>query len=257
MGVVGAALTNLITQGMGLVIGFWILFSGRSRLHLTLKDLAIDLSMVWRIVRIGIPVVITGMQRSLGDIVIMWLISPFGTVAVAAHTISMRVMMFAMMPAMGFGTGAGVLAGQNLGAGQSDRAEKSAWMAAGVVQGWLLCSCVVILLWAEGLIGIFGPEESVVKMGADFLRIATAGFLLFGLEPVLFSVLSTIGDTIPPMLVTVMNFWVLQVPLAYCLSKFTPYGIYGVRWGMVAGMLGAAIALAIYFRTGRWKRKQV
>ncbi len=257
MGVRGAAFTNLITQGLGLSIGLWVLFSGRSRLRLSLKDLRIDLSMIWRIVRIGIPVVITGMQRSFGDIIIMWLIVPFGTFAVAAHTISMRVMMFAMMPAMGLGTGAGVLAGQNLGADKPDRAERSGWLAAGVVQGWLLCFAVVILIWAEELISIFGPEPGVVELGADFLRIAAAGFLFFGLEPVMFSVLSSVGDTVPPMLVTVFNFWVLQIPLAYFLSKFAGFGVYGVRWGMVAGMLGGAIAMAIYFKTGRWKRKKV
>lgn len=257
MGVRGAAFTNIITQGLGLVIGFWVLFTGRTRLHLTLKNFSIDPPMIWRIVRIGIPVSIGGMQRSFGDMIIMWLIVPFGTFAVAAHTIGMRVMMFVMMPAIGFGTGAAVLAGQNLGAGQPDRAERSGWLAAGLVQCWLLCFSGIILLWAEELMGIFGPESGVVKLGADFLRIATVGFLFFGLEPVLMSVLSGIGDAIPPMLTTVLNFWVIQIPLSYFLSRFTGFGVYGVRWGMVAGMIGAAVVLAVYFKTGRWKYKNV
>ena len=122
--------------------------------------------------------------------IIMWLIVPFGTVAVAAHTVWQRVMMFAMMPAMGFGTGAAVLAGQNLGANQPDRAEKSGWLAAGTVQAWMLAFALVILIWAEEIIGIFGPEPDVVALTADFLRIGTAGMLLFGLEPVMMSVLS-------------------------------------------------------------------
>lgn len=257
MGVRGAALTNIVTQGLGLGIGLWILFSGRTRLRLSLRELRIDLSMVWRIVRIGIPAVISGMQRSLGDIIIMWLIVPFGTFAVAAHTISMRVMMFAMMPAMGFGTGAGVLAGQNLGADKPERAERSGWIAAGAVEVWFICFAVIILVFAEEFIEIFGPEPGVVALGADFLRIATAGFLFFGLEPTMFSVLSSVGDTVPPMVVTVLNFWVLQIPLAYFLSQFAGFGVYGVRWGMVAGMVGAAVAMTIYFKTGRWKRKKV
>ena len=165
--------------------------------------------------------------------------------------------MFAMMPAMGFGTGAAVLAGQNLGAKQPDRAERSGWMAAGVVQGWLLCFIGVILIWAEEFIGIFGPEPGVVELGAAFLRIATAGFLLFGLEPVLMNVLSGVGDTIPPMLVTVLTFWAVQIPLAYFLSNIPELGVYGVRWGMVAGMLVSSMAMGTYFKSGRWKRKKV
>ena len=158
---------------------------------------------------------------------------------------------------MGFGTGAGVLAGQNLGAKQPDRAEKSGWLAAGVVQGWMIVFAVVILIWAEKLIGIFGPEPDVVALGADFLRIGTAGMLLFGLEPVMMSVLSSVGDTIPPMIVTVGTFWIFQIPLAFVLSKYTDFGVYGVRWGMVIGMIASAVFMGLYFKTGRWKKKQV
>jgi Na+-driven multidrug efflux pump len=158
---------------------------------------------------------------------------------------------------MGFGTGAGVLAGQNLGADKPERAERSGWIAAGAVEGWFICFAVIILVFAEEFIEIFGPEPGVVALGADFLRIATAGFLFFGLEPTMFSVLSSVGDTVPPMVVTVLNFWVLQIPLAYFLSQFAGFGVYGVRWGMVAGMVGAAVAMTIYFKTGRWKRKKV
>ncbi|UCD10074.1 MAG: MATE family efflux transporter [Dehalococcoidales bacterium] len=257
LGVRGAALTNIITQSFGLILGIWILFTGRTRLHLSLDGLKIDPSMIWRIIKIGIPVAVSGMQRSLGDMIIMWLIVPFGTVAVAAHTVWQRVMIFAMMPAMGFGTGAAVLAGQNLGANQPDRAEKSGWLAGGIVQAWMLAFALVILIWAEEIIGIFGPQPDVVALTADFLRIGTAGMLLFGLEPVMMSVLSGVGDTVPPMIVTVGTFWVFQIPLAFVLSKYTGYGVYGVRWGMVIGMLASAVFMGLYFKTGRWKRKQV
>jgi putative MATE family efflux protein len=257
LGVSGAAVTNVVSQGLGLVPGFWILFSGRTRLRLTMKNFSLDPSMIWRIVKIGIPATIGGMQRSLGNMIIMWFIVPFGTIAVAAHTICQRVEMFVMMPAMGLGTGAGVLAGQNLGANQPARAEKSGWLAAGVVECFLICFSGAILLWAEQIIGIFGPEPEVVELSATFLRIAVAGFVVFGLEPVMMSCLSGVGDTLPPMLATVLSFWIIQIPLAYFLPQVGNLGVYGVRWGMAIGMMGAAIPLAIYFKMGRWKRKKV
>lgn len=257
MGVSGSAMTNIVTQGIGLVVGAWILFSGRSRLRLNLDNLTIDMTMMKRIVLIGIPVIISNMQRSLGDIIIMKLIVPFGTVAVAAHMIWQRVLMFSMMPAMGFGTAAAVLAGQNLGANQPERAEKSGWLASGVVQIWMVLFALATLIWPEELISIFGPEPEVVEMAAVFLRISVAGMLFFGLEPVLMSVLSGVGDTVPPMVITVGAFWIFQIPLAFILSKYTELGIYGVRWGMVVGMLASALLMGIYFKTGRWKRKKV
>jgi MATE family multidrug resistance protein len=65
------------------------------------------------------------------------------------------------------------------------------------------------------------------------------------------------GDTMPPMLITLLNFWLLQIPLAYLLPKFTDMGAYGVRWAIVAGWVAGAAAYAIYFKVGGWKQKRV
>jgi len=257
LGVSGAAATNVISQGLGLTLGLWVLFGGRTRLRLTMSNFRLDLNIIWRIVRIGIPASVGTMQRSFGQLVLMWFIVPFGTFAVAGHTLCQRVMMFLMMPGMGLGMAAGVLAGQNLGAHQPERAERSGWLAAGVVEGYMVSCSVAILLWAESIIGIFGPEPGVVEIGSIFLRIAAVGYLVFGLEPVLMHCLSGVGDTLPPMLATVLSFWLVQVPLAFFLPRVTELGVLGVRWAIVAGMIVVAVALAVYFRLGRWKHKKV
>ncbi len=257
MGVSGAAMTNVLSQSLGLVLGLMVLFRGRTRLQLSLKGFRIDPVIIWRIVRIALPASISGMQRGLGQLVIMWFIVPYGTFAVAAHTLCQRVEMFIMMPGMGLGMGGGVLAGQNLGAGKPDRAGKSVWLALAVVEGFVVFCAAAILLWAESIIGIFGPEPAVVEVGSVFLRIAAAGFFVFSAEPVLMVSLSNVGDTVPPMLATVLGFWMVQVPLAYFLPQLTELGVYGVRWGMVVGMFFSALALVIYFKLGRWKHKRV
>jgi Na+-driven multidrug efflux pump len=74
------------------------------------------------------------LQRSFGNLILTWFFAPFGTIAIAAHSIAARVEMFIFMPSMGLGSGAGVLVGQNLGARKPERAEKSAWLAMGIVE---------------------------------------------------------------------------------------------------------------------------
>ncbi len=257
LGVRGAAVAEITSQVIALTIGIRALFGGHTRLRLTIKDFNIDLRMIWRIVKIGIPASIMGMQRSLGNLVLVKIIVPFGTIAVATHTLCQRIEMFILMPAMGIGMGAGVLAGQNIGAQKPDRAEKSVWIAAGVVEGMMVCGSLCILLWAEQIIGIFGPEPEVRVLGAKFLRIAITGFVFFGFEPVLMHSLSGVGDTLPPMLATVVSFWVIIIPLGYFLPKITDLGVYGVRWGMAIGMIAIALSLVTYFKLGRWKHKRV
>ncbi|MFC1900313.1 MATE family efflux transporter [Chloroflexota bacterium] len=256
MGVSGAAATNVFSQTLGLILGLIALFSGRTRLKLTLKNFHVDPKMIWRIVRIAIPASISGMQRGLGQLIIMKFVVPFGTVAVAAHTLHQRVEMFILMPGMGLGMGGGVLAGQNLGAGKPDRSEKSVWTALAVVECWVVIMATMLLLWAENVVGIFGPEPEVVEVTAKFLRIAAVGILFFSAEPVLMNCLNNVGDTLPPMLAILISFWAIQVPCAYFLSQ-TGLGVLGIRWGLVIGMICGALSLLIYFKMGRWKRKKV
>jgi len=257
LGVSGAAMTNIVSQSLGTALGLWILFSGRTRLRLTLRNFRLDPSIIWRIVKIGIPASIMGMQRSLGNLVVMWLMTPFGTLAVAAHTLGQRVERFLFMPGMGLGMGAGVLAGQNLGASQPERAERGGWLAAGLVAGFMLIASVAILLWPESIVRIFSPEPDLAEITSTFLRIAAAGYLMMGFNAVFRHCLSGAGDTLSPMAISILMIWAVQMPLAVLLPQVTNLGVYGVRWAIVAGMVAGAIAYITYFRMGRWKRKKV
>ena len=257
LGVSGAALTNVISQSLGVTLGLWVLFSGRTRLRLNLSNFRLDPNIIWRVVRIGIPASIMGMQRNLGHLVLMWFMVPFGTLAVAAHTLCQRIDMILVMIGIGLGNGAGVLVGQNLGARQPERAARSGWLAASVVEGFMVIGALAILLWAESIIRIFNTEPALVELASTFLRIAAVGYLMLGFGVTLSHCISGAGDTVPPMLATLLTIWVVQMPLAFLLPQVTDLGIYGVRWAMVVGMAVGAVAYTTYFRLGRWKSKKV
>jgi len=257
LGVSGAAVTSVFSQGLGAAIGLWFLFSGRTRLQLTLKNFRIDFNMIWRLIKIGIPASITAMERNLGNLILMFFMTPFGTVAVAGHTLGQRMEMFLQMPAMGLGQGAGILVGQNLGARQPGRAERTGWLAAGVLSAIMIVASLAVFLWAESIIHLFSSDPELISMGAAFLRIATAGYLTVGLSAVFQQAINTAGDTLVPMAIMLLNMWLVQIPLAYFLPRITGLGVYGVRWAIVAGTIMATIVYAAYFASGRWKHKKV
>lgn len=257
LGVSGAALTNVFSLSLGTGISFWILFTGRTRLRLTMKNFRLDGGVIWRMIKIGIPASINGMQRSFVNLVMMWFIVPFGTLAVAAHTVAQRVEMITLMAGFGFGQAAGVLAGQNLGAQQPKRAERTGWVASGLVTGLMTISALVVLVWAENIVRIFNAEPGLVEIAGTFLRIAAVGYLVLGVAAVLTDCLNGVGDTMIPMLASLTTMWGAQVPMAYFLPKYTSIGVYGVRWAMVTALAMRAITYVVYFSLGRWKRKQV
>ena len=257
MGVSGAATSFVISQVLGLALALWVLFSGRSRLQLTFRKFSLDLNMIWRIVKIGIPASVMGIQRTVGNLVIMWFMVPFGTLAVAAHTLCQRIELILVLPSMGLGVGAAVLVGQNLGAHQPERSEKSGWLASGLAEGFLAICSLAILLWAESIIHIFSAEADLVELAGIFLRIAAAGYSILGFTLVLQHCISGAGDTLPAMLITLIMCWVIQLPLAYLLPEVTNLGVYGVRWAIVVGIFAGTVAYIAYFRFGRWKHKLV
>jgi Na+-driven multidrug efflux pump len=208
-------------------------------------------------IRVGLPASVMGMQANLGQFILMSVVAPFGTLAVAAHSLNQRIENIIFMPSWGLGVAAGVLVGQNLGAKEPARAQKTGWLAAGMVEGFILLCSAAILIWAEVFVRIFSSDPGVVSIGATFLRIATAGYMVMGLAVVLQQCISGSGDTMPPMLVSISTMWLIQLPLAYFLSRFTGLEVYGVRWAIVGGMVAGAIAYTLYFRFGRWKRKVV
>ena len=258
LGVQGAALAMLIGQSLGMVISLWILFLGeKSRLRLTLKGFRLDMAIIWQMVKIGLPALVMGVQSNLGQTVLMKIIVPFGTLAVAGHTLNQQVEMFIFMPGFGLGAGAGVLVGQNLGAQQPNRAERTGWIATALMEGFMALCAIAVFLGASNLMRIFTIEPELIRLGANFLRIASIGYLMTGFIASLQNSISGSGDTMPPMVISIFSTWTLLLPAATLLPHITDLGVYGIRWAMVLTQLFGAVAYIIYFRLGRWKNKTV
>ncbi len=257
LGVRGAALTGVISQGVGGGLGLWMLYSGRTRIRLTFRNFHFDGSMIWRIVKVGIPAMINGMGRTSATLVLTLFVVPFGTFAVAAQSLMERIDRFIQMPAMALGQTAGVLAGQNLGAGHPGRAERTGWLAAALFTGFISIVSVAIWFCAGYIVRIFNTEPGLVEIASTFLRITIITYMVFGIVQVLMQCINGVGDTLIPMLVTLLTMVGVMVPLAYFLPRVTSLGVYGVRWGMVSGNVLRAIIFVTYFKLGRWKQKKI
>ncbi len=257
MGVRGAALSNVVSQALGGVLILLLLFKGRTRLRLTMNDFRISPNIIWRILKIGIPSFVMTLQSGIGGMLLMKLIVPFGSLAVAAQSLASRLEMFIFVPGMALGTGAGVLVGQNLGAGQPEKAQKSAWTAVGFVQVFMVICAVIILVFSRTVIGFFTIEPDLIQIGSTFLRIATVSYLFMAFSSVLQSAIAGAGDTLPNMIISLATVWLIQLPLAYFLPDITGLGIYGIRWAMVISTFTGAMAYTTWFIIGKWKTRQV
>jgi putative MATE family efflux protein len=258
LGVSGAAYTSVISQTLGVLLGLRVLFGARSRINISFKDFKLDMGIIWRILRIGFPALISGIQRNLNQFILQRFLAPFGTAVLAAHTLTQRLEMLVFMPAMAFGMGAGVLMGQNLGAKQPERAEKSAWLAVALVEGIVAIACAAMFIFTIPVIRIFNTDPAMDAMATQFIHIAIVGWLLIGFMFVLMNCLQGAGDTVPTMVISIITTWLITLPFAYLLPIWRPdWGVLGIRWAITASTIVGAVANVIYFRTGKWKTRRV
>ena len=130
----------------------------------------------------------------------------------AAHALVQRVDGFLHMPASGLGQGAGVLAGQNLGAGQPKRAARTGWTAVIIFTSFMCISAVVAWFFAGRIVAFFDNEPGMIEITAAFLRINIIAYLAFGTEMVLMDSLNNMGDTAIPLYSEVSTIWLMQMP---------------------------------------------
>jgi putative MATE family efflux protein len=256
MGVTGAATAGVISQSTGTLLGLGILMKGRSRLQITFRRFRFDPGIIWRLIKIGIPASLMGLQAQFGQLMMTSFVVSFGTAAVAAHSLCQRIDMTLTMPLMGIGASAGVLVGQNLGAHQPERAERSGWIALALSEGILVIMGTLILIWPEAAINIFNSDAELGAIANTYIRIAAVGYMIMSFNMVLQHCISGAGDTLPPLLIGLIIVWAIQIPLGWVLTQ-SSLGVFGVRWAVVAGGALSMIAFTVYFKMGRWKRKRL
>lgn len=257
LGVNGAALATVLARSIGVVIAFRVLFRGNSSIHLEWRNLKINFGLMGKIIRVGTPNSIQMSLKGLMGVVLMAIVARYGTYAVAAYGVGLRIMMLVFMPAFGLATAAATLVGQNLGAGKPQRAYLSAWTATRfniLIMGTV---GIIFLLFAPHLIGFFNPNPQVIEIGTAYLRITSLGYLFIAMGVVLGRALTGAGDTVSPLVITFLSLWCLQIPLALILPRSFHLGVAGVWWAILISTAVHGTTTTGWFQRGRWKRKEI
>jgi putative MATE family efflux protein len=257
-GVMGAALATLGTQSLAAIIGVVVLRLGRHGIHVRRGDLIPDLAYVKRAFFLGFPASIEMSARALAMMVMTFLITSFGTLTLAAYGIGSNVVQVIIVPAMGLSIAVSTLVGQNIGAGNIERAARIGRLGALVGFAGLSVPGLLAFLFPAAIVAFFVPNDrAVIEAGADYLRISALAWGFLGLQFALTGVLRASGNMVVTMVLTLVSQWVLQFPLAYVLSKHTALEAHGIWWSFpVTNVVIGLITLGVYAK-GDWKRKRL
>lgn len=253
MGVTGAAVATTIGRGIGVSYQLWYLLRGSGRLAFASRHLRLNLALAWRMLRISFGGVGQFLIATSSWIIVMRIVAMFGSPAIAAFTIALRTMEFVYLPAWGLGNAAATLVGQNLGAGQADRAEQSAWTASRYNALFMAATGILLFVFAATITGWFTADPEVLRIGTRCMQIIAAGFPMYAVGMVIVQAMNGAGDTDTPMTLNLVSFWFVQIPAAFVLATMTPLGVLGAFLAVVLSESLLTILSVIVFRRGEWK----
>lgn len=256
-GVEGAAIATTIGRSCGVVYQVFYLFNGKSLIKIGIANFVIKWKTIKEIIVISAGGIGQFLVETLSWLFLVRIVSEFGKEAMAGYQISFRVIYFTLLPSWGMANAAATLVGQNLGALKPDRAEQSVWVTAKWNAIFLILITVLFSLFSTEVLSIFDQPRAVIDIGSNALKIICVGYVFFAYGMVVGQGFNGAGDTKTPMYISIVVFWLIQIPLSYFLSFNMGWGTNGVFFCIAfCHSLYAVIAIAV-FKRGNWKTVEV
>ncbi len=257
LGLTGAALATLTGRSIGVTYQFYRLLRGTERIHVRRQQLRLNLGVLSRLLRVSLTGILQFAIAHTSWIGLVRIVSIFGSAALAGYTIGIRIIVFVILPSWGLSNAAATLVGQNLGARQPERAERSVWKTGLYNMLFLGGVGVFFATFAEWTVGLFTNDPAVLPLAASCLRILSYGNIGYAYGMVMLQAFNGAGDTLTPTIVNVFGFWFLEIPLAYWLAIKHCLHSNGVSYAIVIAEAAIAAAGILIFRQGRWKGQQI
>lgn len=261
MGVPGVAWATIIAQAISAAFCIFRLFGMKAVLDMGVRYLKPDKSLTCNILRIGMPSGLTQAIFSCAGIVVQSLTNSFGNAVITTSTVVMRVDGFAMLPNFTYGMAMTTYVGQNIGGGKHDRVHSSAkvGLKIALVTSVILVACLI--LFGESLMRIFTNTDQVVDLGMRMMRMMAVGYVAVAITQVLMGIMRGAGDTVTPMIISILSTVIIRIPVAYLLAALTrtaelPTGApESIFISLMVSWVAGALLTVVFYRIGAWKKK--
>jgi putative MATE family efflux protein len=257
MGLEGAAIATTFGRSMGVLYQLRHLTNGRGVIRIDWRRVTISVGIMARLLRVSGIGVVQYLISTASFLGLIRVLAPFGETALAGYTIAIRIIIFILLPAWGLGNAATTLVGQNLGAGNPERAERSVWFTARCSSAFLGSVGLLLFLFATPIVALFTTEPDAAGTAIACLRTISFSYVFWGFGLVTVQAFNGSGDTTTPTWINFFVFWVVQLPLAWTLSGPAGFGPRGLFAAIAFCQSLLAVVGVMMFRRGTWKRRQI
>lgn len=257
LGVRGSALATVIAFTVGMVFGLALLFRGRLTLRLEPHHFTLDFALIRRVLRIGYPAATEQLLMQVGFFLYLVFAARYGTSAVAAYFIGVRILALSFLPGYGFAAAAAALVGQNLGARQPSLARRSGWESNRLAV-YLMSACgVAIIALARPIASAFVDDPAVIQDTVLFIWALGISQPFMAVDFTLGGALRGAGDTRFPLVAVFVGFYGCRLGCAYLASQVFHLELQWLWFSLVGDYIARAALKTWRFRGDRWQKIRV
>lgn len=253
-GIEGAARATVVSQGIGMCIALAYVNNTHPLLSIKKQDMLFDWKLFKESLKIGLPTSVQQCAIALGLIALLGIVNSFGTNTLTAYGAAGKIDTIITQAILTLSGALAAFCGQNIGAGRLDRVKKGVQftMYTNIALG--LLTFAAVYLFGNEMMRIFAKDIDVVAIGKEYLLIIGGFFIVHGALNVYNGALRGAGDTLFPMITSLVCLWLIRIPLAYYLSSWL--GRNGIWWAIGISITIGLIVTFVYYKMGFWKRRR-
>ena len=253
-GIEGAARATVVSQGIGMCIALAYVNNTHPLLYIKKQDMLFDWKLFKESLKIGLPTSVQQCAIALGLIALLGIVNSFGTNTLTAYGAAGKIDTIITQAVLTLSGALAAFCGQNIGAGRLDRVKKGVQftMYTNIALG--LLTFAAVYLFGNEMMRIFTKDIDVVAIGKEYLLIIGGFFIVHGALNVYNGALRGAGDTLFPMITSLVCLWLIRIPLAYYLSSWL--GRNGIWWAIGISITIGLIVTFVYYKIGFWKRRR-
>lgn len=254
-GVEGVAIPTLVSRITAAVVMIMLLRNQELKVHISRRIRPVpDWGYIKKILKIGVPNGVENSMFQLGKLILLSMISSFGTASIAANAVGNAVSLIAILPGMAMGYGVVSVISICVGAGDYEQAGFYTKKLLKWVYGAMLVTNVLIIAVLPLIIDIYGLSAETGGIASQLIILnGASAILIWPLSFTIPNVLRAAGDVTFTMIVGVASMWIFRIAFGIILGKVMRLGVLGVWIAMVVDWAVRSVCFCIRYRSGRWK----
>lgn len=256
LGIAGAAAASVAAFAFGTLALVAFLLSGRGLVTLTLRGVRIRRALFWDILRVGGPGSLNTVLTNLTVVFLTGLVGPFGAGALAGYGMGARLEYLLIPLVFGLGSGLVTMVGTNIGAGQVARAERVAWVGAGLAAGTTGSLGLFAAIFPGAWLGLFSTDSDVLAVGARYLTIVGPVYGFFGLGLALYFASQGAGRLSWPLVAGFTRLLIAALG-GWVAIHWLGGGLPGLFVAMALALVVFGTTVAVAIKAGAWRDRSL